>query len=99
MNCLLSFIWKLIDHRFLSNLFIHLGSTFRCKVSLSLIFIVLVPLRSFGSTEQNHCNLIYSKIRLILGFFRTFFEQITISLSEYFKSNFKSGSAPVYNAY
>ena len=75
MNYLLSSIWKLIDHKFLSNIFIHWESQFRCKSFPSLVFILLVPLISFGSTEQRHCNLIWSIIRLILGSFKTSLKQ------------------------
>ena len=75
MNCLLSFIWRLIDHKFLSNIFIHQESPFRSKSFPSLVFILLVPVTSFGSTEQRHCNLICSIIRLILGSFRISLQQ------------------------
>ena len=75
MNCLLSFIWRLIDHKFLSNIFIHQESPFTSKSFPSLVFILLVPVTSFGSTEQRHCNLICSIIRLILGSFRISLQQ------------------------
>ena len=75
MNCLLSFIWRLIDHKFLSNIFIHQESPFRSKSFPSLVFILLVPVTSFGSTEQSHCSLICSVIRLILRLFRNSLKQ------------------------
>ena len=75
MNCLLSFIWRLIDHKFLSNIFIHQESPFRSKSFPSLVFILLVPVTSFGSTEQSHCSLICSIIRLILRSFRNSLKQ------------------------
>ena len=75
MNCLLSFIWRLIDHKYLSNIFILAESPFRCKSFPSLVFILLVPVTSFGFTEQRHCNLIFSIIRLILGSFRISLKQ------------------------
>ena len=75
MNCLLSFIWRLIDHKYLSNIFILAESPFRCKSFPSLVFILLVPVTSFGSTEQSHCSLICSIIRLILRSFRNSLKQ------------------------
>ena len=81
MNCLLSFIWKFTDHKFLSNIFVHSESTCRCKRFPSLPIILLVPLASFGSTEQRHCNLNCFIIRLTLGSFKTSFKHITTSLS------------------
>ena len=82
MNCLLSFVRKLIDHKLFSNIFTDYESTFRWKSFPSLVFILLVPLTSFGSTEQRHCNLIRSIIRLTLVSFGTSLKQITISLSQ-----------------
>ena len=75
MNCLLSFIRRLIDHKYLSNIFILAESPFRCKSFPSLVFILLVPVTSFGSTEQSHCSLICSIIRLILRLFRNSLKQ------------------------
>ena len=75
MNCLLSSIWRLIDHKYLSNIFILAESPFRCKSFPSLVFILLVPVTSFGSTEQSHCSLICSIIRLILRSFRNSLKQ------------------------
>ena len=79
-NCFLSFMWKLMDHKFLSDIFVHLESTFRSKSSPSLAFTLLVALAYFGSKEQRHCNLICSIIRLTLGFFKTSLKQVKISL-------------------
>ena len=69
-------IWKLIGHKFLSNIFVHEDSTFRHKSFASLVFMSPVPLASFGSTEQRHCNLICSIITLTLGSFKTSLKQI-----------------------
>ena len=79
---LLPFIWKLIDHKFLNNIFFYQEARFRCKSFPSFVFILLVPFASFGCTEQRHYNLNCSIIRLTLESFETSLKQITISLSQ-----------------
>ena len=76
-NCL-SFTWELIDYMIINFWAIylftkspHLDASFP-----SLVFILLVPFASFGSTEQRHCNLICSITRLTLGSFKTPLKQI-----------------------
>ena len=46
---------------------------------ISLVFILLVALASFGSTEQRDYNLIWFIIRLTLVSFKTSLKQVTIS--------------------
>ena len=46
---------------------------------ISLVFILLVALASFGFTEQRDYNLIWFIIRLTLVSFKTSLKQVTIS--------------------
>ena len=46
---------------------------------ISLVFILLVALASFGSTEQRDYNLIWFIKRLTLVSFKTSLKQVTIS--------------------
>ena len=46
---------------------------------ISLVFILLVALASFGFTEQRDYNLIWFIIRLALVSFKTSLKQVTIS--------------------